>query len=208
MSSASKADIKRNKSILANFKKWSEEYHPYMDFLLQDVNNWYIRIRNLSDEFASGEYIVHMKAPVEYPFKPPEFYFFTQQGVYEINTKVCISIGEYHSNNYAAGQGGMGGFARELVNGIICWKDLGHGIAILNSEYYSASKEKKKIMLLSIQRKMEELAKKSKTWNAEKYPELVKQFNDLPFNIALKNAALSGYSNNVKKLIKLFITGA
>ena len=103
-------------------------------FLMTDTSNhWYILIRNLEmygEEFKGGEYIVEMIAPADFPFNPPRFFFKTPNGVYEMEKKVCISIGEYHKDQYRATLG-MQGFARELWNGMVNWRDMGGGINII-----------------------------------------------------------------------------
>lgn len=199
---------KRVSSLIANYKKWSEVRHPYLDFIINesDVGKWWVRIRDLQDEFAGGEYIVEMVAPKEYPFGPPEFYFKTPTGVYGCNVKVCISIGEFHKDDFAAGQGGMGGFAVQLINGIIFWQELGHGISILHGEYYSANKVQKQEMLPGLQIEKRLLAKESKEFNRKHFGSLIDQFDNLPLNVIYRSIPELKHSNKVTALIKNYIT--
>lgn len=145
----------------AQLKKATREPNEYVKFYMNDenVSEWFILISNFdgdNGEFAGGEYLLKMVAPEGFPFKPPEFYFYTENGVYGTNTKVCISIGEYHSDQYRAALG-MDGFANQLWNGMIGWKSLGGGISILHTDI----KEKKR------------LAARSRDYNRKNYPDLI-----------------------------------
>ena len=199
---------RRTKSLVANFAKWSETRHEYIDFLMDDTDPglWWIRIRDLTGEFTGGEYIVEMRAPLKYPFEPPEFYFKTPTGVYGIDTKICISIGEFHKDKFAAAQGGMGGFALQLINGIIYWQNLGHGIAILNSEYYSANKNRRNEMEPVLKSKMAILARESMDWNRAKYPNLVAKFDNLPFNKVARVCFGLPYSSRCIGIMKKYLS--
>lgn len=182
---------KRLKALNANFKKTKDVRESHLDFLMDNVDMgiWYVRIRDLlgdNDEFKGGEYIVQMIAPERYPFDPPQFFFFTPNDVYDIKKKVCISIGEFHTDNYAAAQGGMTGFARMLINGLITWKDLGSGISLLNPRYVTASKEVKDKMLPELVSKKQEVARNSIDFNERNYLDLVRRFNALSWNVMKK----------------------
>ena len=70
--------------------------------------------------------------PENFPFEPPHFYFLTENGLYETGKKVCISIGEFHKDQYRAALG-VSGFCNQLVSGLIGWKTMGTGIAIVKT---------------------------------------------------------------------------
>ena len=103
-----------------------------------DENNltiWYFLIKGLKDTpFEGGEYIFKLKAPDQFPHKPPSFEFCTPNGVYDIGGKICISVGEFHANDKPGSTGsygwrpslGMYGFANEVLNGLINYKFLDH----------------------------------------------------------------------------------
>lgn len=160
--------------LAAQFKKATAGPNEFIKFALKsdtELNVWYILLSGFSgndDEFSYeeitpqgkeiryGEYLCEIRAPEEFPFKPPEFYFLTENGLYEINGKVCISIGEFHSGDYRASLG-MAGFAAQLVSGMIGWRDIGSGIRLLNT---------------SIQQK-KEFAIKSRMANFKNYPKIM-----------------------------------
>ncbi|QJX72331.1 ubiquitin-conjugating enzyme E2 [Faustovirus] len=127
---------RRTQLMFGMFTKATTAPHDYLKFAMSptDVNTWYILIENVKgeeDEFEGGQYLVRMKAPPNFPFSPPEFYFMTPNGLYDVEKKVCISIGEFHKESYQATLG-MLGFAEQLVSGMTDVKFLGHGISILH----------------------------------------------------------------------------
>jgi len=184
----------RIKSLLSNFKKWAAVRHEHIDFIMSDDPGvWYVRLRNFDGcnyEFKNGEYLVKVVAKKEYPHAPPEFYFMTPNGVYGINTKVCISIGEYHKSDYPSTLG-MGGFISNLVSGMIGWESLGHGISIIRTD----NNVKKK------------LAAGSVTYNYNNHKTLVKQFNNLThgklWTLTEKLNIRSGCLLHIRKLLCL-----
>ena len=129
---------KQTKIMLAQFKKATKEKNEYIKFCI-DPNNplvWYIKLHSFAgneDEFAGAEYLVTMIAPEDFPYNPPSFYIHTPNGVYGVDQKVCINIGEYHKDQYRASLG-MAGFANQLISGLVGWRDLGGGINIKNTK--------------------------------------------------------------------------
>jgi ubiquitin-conjugating enzyme E2 J2 len=102
--------------MMAQLKKATQELNEYIKFATKSDNEpnvWYILLSNFpgdDGEFAGGEYLCRMEAPDDFPFNPPHFYLMTENGVYGVETKVCVSIGEYHKDQYRAALG-MAGFA-------------------------------------------------------------------------------------------------
>lgn len=127
---------RQGKILLAQFKKATAEPNEFIKFCMSDdLATWWILLSSFSgdkDEFVTGEYLCQMTAPEKFPFEPPKFTLLTPNGVYDINKTVCISIGEYHKDQYPAALG-MSGFANQLVSGLIGWKSLGHGISIIKT---------------------------------------------------------------------------
>ena len=156
---------KRGVAIMqAQFKKAVGDPNEHIRFMMSERPNlWYILIGNFDgneDEFKEGAYLVRMIAPADFPFNPPRFYFMTPNGVYEVEKKVCINIGEYHKDQYRAALG-MAGFAEQLISGMIGWRELGGGINIVHTDA-----KKKRTMALN-----------SAIYNAEKYEALINDIN-------------------------------
>lgn len=118
------------------FKKATKEPHEYIKFhMTENMRVWYIMVGGFDgekDEFKNGEYIFKIILPASFPNNPPRFYSMTPNGLYKPNAKICISIGEYHKDNYRAALGVIG-FAMELVNGMIGWRSMGSGINLVKT---------------------------------------------------------------------------
>jgi ubiquitin-conjugating enzyme E2 J2 len=103
-----------------------------------DIRIWYVRIAGLDAPYKGGEYLFCLIAPDEFPQKPPSLKFMTDNGLFVPGHKVCISVGEFHTNDRPGKDGahgwrpslGMHGFSLEVVNALICHADLGGGIGI------------------------------------------------------------------------------
>ena len=110
---------------------------PWIKFAMKsdDAMTWYVLLHNFegdNGEFLHGQYLVRVEAGNEFPYKPPKFYFMTPNGVYDVEKEVCISIGQYHPDQYRAALG-MSGFVKQLVSGMIGWQSLGPGISIVTT---------------------------------------------------------------------------
>lgn len=162
------------KVMMAQLKKVTSEADQYAKYLMDPDNagTWYVLISGMDgddDEFTGGEYIVRMVAPngsngkEPFPFSPPEFYFMTPTNIYDVEKKVCISIGEFHADDYRATLG-MGGFVANLISGMIGWKSLGGGINIVNNGKDVGPKIK--------------AAKASKKYNLDNHADLRQQILD------------------------------
>jgi len=162
-----------NNNILAShFRKATAEFNPYVKFhMSDDMRVWYMLFTNVSgdsDEFTYGdasakfgEYVIKMVAPDDFPYAPPSFYSLTPNGVYQVGGKICISIGEFHSQDYRATLG-MDGFVANVISGFIGWKTIGSGIRLIETTVA----EKR------------ELAQESRAYNAEHNSAIVRAINE------------------------------
>ena len=70
-----------------------------------DTNNlldWYCMIYDLDEEgYKNGQYIFNIKMSPNYPFDPPEFYFLTPNGRFDIDKKLCFSNSSYHKESWS-----------------------------------------------------------------------------------------------------------
>lgn len=106
-----------------HFKKAISEPEQYVIFSrhTETINKFYIMIRNISGPygmFESAEFLFEMETPPDFPHKPPTFKALTPNGVYKLGATCCISIGQYHPQNYRA-VSGIREFPIELANGFI-----------------------------------------------------------------------------------------
>ncbi len=122
----------------AQFRFAIRESNPHLKFYMNpdDINTWYVMISGVqgpNDEFLGGEYIVELKLLPGFPGKPPDFYFFTPQGIFKPKERVCVDIGVYHADNYR-GTLGVVGFCNNLVSAMIGWRELTNGINLQKTD--------------------------------------------------------------------------
>ncbi len=74
-------------------------------YIAMDPENhlkWYVLIHSLADPcYENGEYLFHLDLSPRYPFAPPDFYFFTPNGRFEISRKLCFSNSSYHAEMWS-----------------------------------------------------------------------------------------------------------
>jgi ubiquitin-protein ligase len=95
-----------------------------------NINVWFVKIKNLSDEYATGEYVMKVHFTEEYPFKPPDYYMMTPSGRFEINKKICFSNSGYHSESWSPLWG-----IHQIIMGMISffYERTSHGISHISS---------------------------------------------------------------------------
>uniref|UniRef100_A0A7N0U500 UBC core domain-containing protein n=1 Tax=Kalanchoe fedtschenkoi TaxID=63787 RepID=A0A7N0U500_KALFE len=79
--------------------------NPSDDFmslpLEENIFEWQFAIRGPADsEFEGGIYHGRIQLPPEYPLKPPSFMLLTRNGRFETQTKICLSISNYHPEHW------------------------------------------------------------------------------------------------------------
>lgn len=108
----------RVKALQNHYKQvYQDKGHPNFWMVIDpgDIGTWYVLIHDLGEEHEGGEYLMRMTAPENYPYGPPKFELFTPNPRYQIGkSRPCVSMGEYHSDNYPAILG-MYGFTCELI---------------------------------------------------------------------------------------------
>uniref|UniRef100_A0A0D6R7K7 UBC core domain-containing protein n=1 Tax=Araucaria cunninghamii TaxID=56994 RepID=A0A0D6R7K7_ARACU len=74
----------------------------YMSLPLEDnIFEWQFAIRGPRDtEFEGGIYHGRIQLPADYPLKPPSFMLLTPNGRFETQTKICLSISNYHPEHW------------------------------------------------------------------------------------------------------------
>lgn len=91
------------KRILQEVKEM--QANPSDDFmslpLEENIFEWQFAIRGPAEtEFEGGIYHGRIQLPSDYPFKPPSFMLLTPNGRFETNTKICLSISNYHPEHW------------------------------------------------------------------------------------------------------------
>lgn len=62
-----------------------------------DILQFHFVLRGAPDTaYEGGYYHGELRFPKEYPLKPPGILFHTPNGRFEINTRLCFSMSDYH----------------------------------------------------------------------------------------------------------------
>jgi ubiquitin-protein ligase len=206
--------------VMSNYKNiWGNKRHSNMDAILKDDTDpmtWIVRIRDIDGdeevkEFTGGEYLIELTANEDPIAKPPKFKFLTPNGLYQVgSTSVCISVGQFHANNYAPAQGGMGGFAMQMANMLVFWRFMTSGLGFLYNDYLDAltkkvPAEEVKKMEQKLVNDIKSHASNSKKFNLSNYADYIKRLDSKKMNVLyneVKESFLpSGLKNTMLKLI-------
>jgi len=95
--------IKRIQQEIKDFQNNpSDTFHA--EPLKEEIHVWHFTIKGPPDtEFEGGIYHGKIELPFDYPLKPPALYFLTPSGRYETNTKICLTITDYHPEHWNPG---------------------------------------------------------------------------------------------------------
>ena len=63
---------------------------------------WHFVLHNLPPEtpYAGGVYWGKLVFPQEYPLKPPSIFMMTPSGRFEVNTRLCLSMSDFHPESW------------------------------------------------------------------------------------------------------------
>ncbi|KAL7633056.1 UNVERIFIED_CONTAM: hypothetical protein RMT77_016632 [Armadillidium vulgare] len=86
------------KRLLKEAQELHEATEEYCAYPLEDnLFEWHFTVRGPPDtEFDGGIFHGRIMMPTEYPMKPPNIIFFTPNGRFETNKKICLSISGHH----------------------------------------------------------------------------------------------------------------
>ena len=91
-----------NKRLINEYKRILEQpieniiTHPTEDNILE----WYYLIKSDKNEYSGGEYMGKLEFSEEYPMKPPKITMITPSGRFETNTRLCLSISDFHPESW------------------------------------------------------------------------------------------------------------
>lgn len=80
---------------------------PYIraEPLPADMLEWHYVIKGPEDTpYLGGYYHGTLIFTTQYPFKPPSIYMFTPNGRFEVNRRLCLSISDYHPDEWNPGK--------------------------------------------------------------------------------------------------------
>eukprot|EP00931_Biecheleriopsis_adriatica_P088014 TRINITY_DN62414_c0_g1_i1.p1 TRINITY_DN62414_c0_g1~~TRINITY_DN62414_c0_g1_i1.p1 ORF type:complete len:247 (+),score=40.05 TRINITY_DN62414_c0_g1_i1:30-743(+) len=63
---------------------------------------WHFVLHDLPSEtaYAGGVYAGKLVFPTQYPLKPPAIYMLTPSGRFEVNTRLCLSMSDFHPESW------------------------------------------------------------------------------------------------------------
>eukprot|EP00657_Telonema_sp_P-1_P006562 TRINITY_DN2554_c0_g2_i1.p1 TRINITY_DN2554_c0_g2~~TRINITY_DN2554_c0_g2_i1.p1 ORF type:complete len:281 (+),score=50.97 TRINITY_DN2554_c0_g2_i1:159-1001(+) len=92
------------KRILSEWKSMQKDENKYgyqAKPSEEDIFEWHFMFHGPpGTDFSGGVYTGRINLPGEYPFKPPEIRILTPNGRFELNTKICLSISNYHPEHW------------------------------------------------------------------------------------------------------------
>lgn len=91
------------KRLMKEFTELQESPSPeFIAAPLEDnILEWHFTLRGPPvGGFSGGRYHGRLVFPPEYPFKPPDVFFLTPSGRFEINKKICLSLTGYHPEHW------------------------------------------------------------------------------------------------------------
>jgi len=69
--------------------------------LQSNILEWHYVVRGPPDSpYEDGYYHGKLVFPKEYPFKPPSIYMLTPNGRFQVNTRLCLSISDFHPDTW------------------------------------------------------------------------------------------------------------
>lgn len=89
--------------LLSELRKLQKDppHHFRAEPLEENIFEWHFTILGPEDsDFEGGVYHGKLKLPPEYPMKPPKIILLTPQGRWKINTKICLSISDFHPETW------------------------------------------------------------------------------------------------------------
>jgi ubiquitin-protein ligase len=145
----SKVTLKR---IQNEIKMYSKDNFSYPNLIIKPNQDnlfiWYFVVHSLFDTpYENGIYLGTVIINDGYPFKAPDFKFFTPNGRFEINKKICTSFSAFHNESYSSAwniltmTSGLISFMTEEVS------EINNGIGSI----YTTTDERKRLANESIQ---------------------------------------------------------
>ncbi|CAJ0648573.1 11040_t:CDS:2 [Entrophospora sp. SA101] len=108
----------------AAFKRLTKEYisiqnNPVPYLIAKPLENnileWHYVIRGPQDTpYHNGEYHGVLQFPVEYPFKPPSIRMTTPSGRFQTDTRLCLSMSDFHPSSWNPSWG-----VATILNGLL-----------------------------------------------------------------------------------------
>jgi ubiquitin-protein ligase len=128
------------KILWAHYKRAATDDHENLLYLPDeaDARVCHVLVVGLGYPYFGGETIFKLTAPNDFPLKPPEVRNLTENGVYTVGCKICVSIGEFHDTDRRPDADGAYGWKPTLgirgfvsvgmLSGLLAPESLNHHI--------------------------------------------------------------------------------
>lgn len=160
------ASRQSQKRLAKEYKSIQANPPPYITAKPNDENilEWhYIISGPPNTPFNEGQYHGILRFPAEYPFKPPSISMITPNGRFATNTRLCLSMSDYHPDTWNPAWS-----VATILTGLLSFMT---GDECTTGSINTTDNVKKR------------LAKESKQWNNNENQRFIKQFPD----VVLKN---------------------
>ncbi|KAI3406256.2 UBC6 [Candida oxycetoniae] len=154
--------MKSSKRLHKEYMNIQKSPPPYITAKPNDENilEWHYIISGPKNTiFEDGQYHGILRFPTEYPFKPPSISMITPNGRFAVNTRLCLSMSDYHPNTWNPAWS-----VATILTGLLSFMT---GNEQTTGSISTSDNVKRK------------LARDSLKWNIKENPRFVKQFPDL-----------------------------
>lgn len=89
--------------LLREYQLMQKSPTPYIEAIPNEENilEWHYVITGPPDgPYAGGQYHGTLTFPADYPFKPPAIRMITPSGRFQTNTRLCLSMSDYHPKTW------------------------------------------------------------------------------------------------------------
>lgn len=156
------ASRQAQKRLTKEYRTISENPPPYIIAKPNEENilEWHYIITGPDNTpFAEGQYHGILRFPAEYPFKPPSISVITPNGRFACNTRLCLSMSDYHPDTWNPAWS-----VTTILTGLLSFMT---GDEVTTGSINTSENVKKR------------LAKESKNWNVTDNQRFKKIFPDL-----------------------------
>ena len=91
-----------NKRLMAEYVRTMKTPTPHIDArpLEENLLEWHFVLHGTKDPYLDGKYHGVLEFPPEFPMKPPSIKMLTPSGRFETNTRLCLSMSDYHPESW------------------------------------------------------------------------------------------------------------
>ena len=145
---------KEHKSMWESFQKQANQGKIIDNYVAcPDPDNifiWYFLIFGLKDcDYEGGFYLGKLLFPAEFPFKPPAVMMVSESGRFKTNTRICLSISDFHPESWSP-IWGVGSVITGLISFMCSEEQVGQTIRRSPSEVRSIAAQSRQKLLQNI----------------------------------------------------------